>query len=51
MKSILTYCTARMFSIGLLPMAAMRAPKVVAENANNWQAPSPAAWGLKAKSH
>jgi hypothetical protein len=45
MKPTLTYCTARMFSTGWLPMAAMSAPKVVAENDNDRQVPFPAVWG------
>ena len=34
MKPILSYCTARAFSMGLLPMVAMSPPKAVAENDN-----------------
>jgi hypothetical protein len=40
MKPILSYCTARVFSMGLLPMAAMSLPKAVAENDNDRLLPS-----------
>jgi hypothetical protein len=47
MKPILSYCTARVFSRGLLPMVAMGPPKVVAENDNDKPLPFsfPSVWG------
>ncbi|WP_154661091.1 hypothetical protein [Microvirga lotononidis] len=51
MKLTLTYCTARMFSMGLLPMVAISVPEVVAGNDNDWQVPSPAPWGWRLESH
>ena len=45
MKPVLSYCTARIFSKSWLPMAAMSAPKVVAENDNDRLVPFPAVWG------
>jgi hypothetical protein len=45
MKSVLSYCTARVFSRGLLPMVAMSPPKAVAENDNDKQLPLPSVWG------
>ncbi len=41
MKPILSYCTARVFSMGLLPMAHMSLPKAVAENDNDKLLPLP----------
>jgi hypothetical protein len=45
MKPVLSYCTARIFSKSLLPMAAMCASKVVAGNDNDGLVPFPAVWG------
>jgi hypothetical protein len=45
MKPVLTYCTAKMFSMNLLPMAKISVPKVVAENDNDRLVPFPAVWG------
>ena len=45
MKPVLSYCTAKMFSMSLLPMATMSAPKAVAENDNDRLVPFPAVWG------
>ncbi len=41
MKPVLSYCTAKVFLMGLLPMVAMSQPKVVAENDNAKQLPFP----------
>jgi hypothetical protein len=41
MKPVLSYCTARAFSMGLLPMAHMSPPKAVAENDNDKLLPLP----------
>jgi hypothetical protein len=41
MKPVLSYCTARVFSMGLLPMAHMSPPKAVAENDNDKLLPLP----------
>jgi len=49
MKPVLSYCTAKMFSMSLLPMATMSAPKPVAENDNDRLVPFPAVWGQQAK--
>ncbi len=35
MKPVLSYCTARAFLVGLLPLAAISLPKVIAENDND----------------
>ena len=45
MKPVLSYCTAKMFSMSLLPMAKISAPKAVAANDNDRQIPFPAVWG------
>ena len=45
MKPVLSYCTAKMFSMSLLPMATMGAPKAVAENDNDRLVPFPAVLG------
>jgi hypothetical protein len=47
MKPVLSYCTARVFSPGLLPMVAMSPSKAVAENDNDKPLPFPfpGAWG------
>jgi hypothetical protein len=45
MKPILSYCTARVFLIGLLPMVAMSLPEAVAENDNDKVSPFPSVWG------
>jgi hypothetical protein len=45
MKPVLSYCTTRAFSNGLLPMVAMSLPKAVAENDNDKQLPFPSVWG------
>jgi hypothetical protein len=41
MKPVLSYCTARAFSMGLLPMAHMSPPQAVAENDNDKLLPLP----------
>jgi hypothetical protein len=45
MKPVLSYCTARAFAIGLLPMVAIRPPRAVAENDNDRLLPFPWLWG------
>jgi hypothetical protein len=45
MKPILSYCTAKVFSMGLLPMAHMSLPKAVAENDNDKLLPLSGVWG------
>jgi hypothetical protein len=45
MKPVLSFCTARVFSMSLLPMVAMNPPQAVAENDNDKQLPFPSVWG------
>jgi hypothetical protein len=51
MTPVLSYCTARMFSIGLLPMVAMRPRHMAAENDNDRPPPFPGTLGSGAGRH
>jgi hypothetical protein len=45
MQPVLSYCTARVFLMNLLPMVHMRLPRAVAENDNDKLLPLPNVWG------
>jgi hypothetical protein len=45
MRTILSYCTAKPFRTGLLPMAAMIPHHVAAQNDNHERIPFPGVWG------